>query len=357
MKNMLARCAILYAACAGTASLPANAQHEIMMGWQNASATPSQSTLVWSDAPSLPAAAVTDLTDLRAAVVALGHSTPALLTSSDGRSVAAAEAKQGADSAAPSGVRIWPDWRVANRFITFSDMSQVKYLSNNHVLLSQHPEYGPYVSFVVDIRHANTRFQFAGYQLDTLRVTDSGAWAALALDGGLVSGQLDPSGPSGSITGASVPTSSAVRNLIWRQDGQYLLVELDGPVLHALAAGNWTSVSSISGGLGPDKRNVNPAGRDSCFGYQPATGGCVFTVSNSGAITATQWPHHANEEVGLFVSPFRKFVITQSRDASGFVLRHCRKTPDALASDTIPAFPAVPQGTKIQGFGWLQWSP
>ncbi len=333
------------------------AQNEIMVGWQTPAWTPNQFTFVWSEAPALPAAAIEDLTGLRAAIVALGHASPAVLVSENGRSVASTRAKSGVDPAAPAGVTVWPDWRVADAAISFADVSQVQFLSNNHVLLSQHPDGGPYLSFVVDVRRPTTRFQFTGYQLDTLRITDAGKWAALVTDGSLSSGQLNPADTQGTVTGTAVPVSGTIRNLLWRKDGRFLLVERDGPAIDSLLSTNWGVVGSIAGGLGPDKGNVSPAGRDSCFGYQPAVEECVFSVSSTGVISAAQWPHQVAGETGVFVSPLRKFVTTQRQDANGFVQSYCRKTPDAAAADVIPSWPAVPQGTKIQGFGWLLWEP
>lgn len=347
---------IIFGLASGVAS-PALAQSELMVGWQTSASTPDAASLVWSETPAPPPAAIEDLTELRAAIAALGHPRTSVVVSENGRSVAATRAKSGADPAVPAGVTIWPDWRVADAAIRFADASQVQFLSNNHVLISHHPEGGPYVSFVIDIRRPTTRYQFTGYQLDTLRITDAGRWAALASDGSLVSGQLNPAEAQGTVTGSAVPASGTIRNLLWRGDGRFLLVERDGPVIDSLRSTDWSVAGSIPGGLGPNKGNVSPVGRDSCFGYQPGLEECVFTVSNTGGISAAQWPHQVEGETGLFVSPLGKFVTTQRKDANGFVRGFCRKTPDAAAADVIPSWPPVPPGTKIQGIGWLLWEP
>ena len=136
-----------------------------------------------------------------------------------------------------------------------------------------------------------------------------------------------------------------------------MLLERTGPLIEVRHAKDWSLVSSIPGGLGPDERSVSPAGRDSCLGYQPGASECVFTVSTSGEITAQQWPHQIAAETGVFVSPLRKFVTTQRRDMNGLVTRECRKTAEATSIDVTPTWSAVPQGTKIQEFGWLLWEP
>ncbi len=346
----------IFALIAGVGQF-ASAQTEVMVGWLNSASLPNAATLVWSDTPALKPAAIEDLTDLLAAIVALGHPRTAVLVSESGRSVASTRTKSGDDPAQPAGVTVWPDWKDTEAFINFADVSQIQFLSNNHVLLSQHPAGGPYLSFVTDLRRPTTRFQFTGYQLDTLRITDAGKWAALATDGSLNSGQLNPAGAEGTVTATAVPFSGRIRNLLWRKDGRFLLVERDGPAIDSLLSKDWSVVGSIAGGLGPDKGNVSPAGRDSCFGYQSAAEECVFTVSSVGGISSEQWPHQMAGETGVFVSPLRRFVTTQRQDANGFVLSFCRKTPDAFAVDMVPAWPAVPPGTKIQGFGWLLWEP
>jgi len=333
------------------------AQNEIMVGWQTPAWTPNQFTFVWSEAPALPAAAIEDLTGLRAAIVALGHASPAVLVSENGRSVAATGAKAGADPATPFGVTIWPDWQVADATVAFSDVSQVRFLSNNHVLLWQSPDGGPYAAFVADIRRPTTRFQFSGYQIDTLRVTDSGKWAAMALDGSLSSGQFNPSDIPGSVSGASIPLSGTIRNLIWRQDGRFLLVERDDTVIVSLRSTDWTAVASITGGLGPIKGVVSPVGRDSCFGYQPEVGACTFSVSSGGMLTVSRWPHQIAEEGDVSLSPFRKFLITKKQVDLGSVNYYYRKTPYATESDVSPSWPSVPQGSRIQQIGWLLWVP
>ncbi len=347
------------------------AQSDVMVGWQSAASLPNAATLVWSETPALTPAAIEDLTELRSAIVALGHPRTAVLVSENGRSVASTRAKNGDDPAQPAGVTIWADWKNPDAFINFADASQVQFLSNNHVLLSQHPAGGPYLSYVADLRRPTTRFQFTGYQLDTLRVTDAGKWAALATDGSLNSGELDPAAADGTatvtatvtvtvtatVTATAVPFSNTIRNLLWRKDGRVLLVERDGPAIDALLAKDRSVVASIAGGLGPDKTNVSPAGRDSCLGYQIARHECVFTISSIGGIVAEQWPHQVAGETGVFVSPLRRFVTTQRQDANGYVRSFCRKTPDSTADDVVPAWPAVPAGTKIQGFGWLLWEP
>lgn len=339
------------------ASPAAFAQSEVMVGWQTAASVPGVFTLVWSDIPMLKPAAIEDLQEIRDAIAKLGIDLPAVIVSDNGRSVACTCAKRGDDPTPPAGVTVWPDWKDADSSIGFADVSQVRFISNNHVLLSQHPTGGPYSSYIVDLRQPTTRFRFTGYQLETVRVTDAGKWAALAGDGTLNVGQLDPSGKEGTITANAVPIAGEIRNLIWRKDGRFLLLERTGPLIEVRHAKDWSLVSSIPGGLGPDERSVSPAGRDSCLGYQPGASECVFTVSTSGEITAQQWPHQIAAETGVFVSPLRKFVTTQRRDMNGLVTRECRKTAEATSIDVTPTWSAVPQGTKIQELGWLLWEP
>lgn len=155
----------------------------------------------------------------------------------------------------------------------------------------------------------------------------------------------------------SIPVVGPVRNLMWRKDGRVLLIERDGPTIDVLDAKDWALLATIPGGLGPDNRGVSPAGRDSCIGYQSDDSECVFTVSSQGGITATQWPHQVAGETGVYVSPLRKFIRTQKRGANDFMEYFCRLTPDAKSDDVAPAWPSVPQGTKIQCIGWLLWEP
>jgi hypothetical protein len=336
----------------------ASAQQEIRLAWQTLSSVPQERTLVWSETPALPTAAIDDLTDFRTTFLGLGYADAVLLVNENGRS-AAATTPFGVkpDPVPASGVTVWPDWQIADARIRFDDVSKVQFLSGNHILISQHPEGGPYVSYVVDIRRPTTRFQMPGYKLGSLRVTDSGTWAARAIDGSLSWGRFDPAGTAGAVTGAAVPVTDAVRNLIWRLDGRFLLVERDGPIIDVLRSSDWSVVSSIAGGLGPVSSSAGPVGRDSCLGYQPGIGACVFTVSSAGTISSAQWATQAAGEADVFISPLRKFIITQKADDTMFVRRYCRKTPHASATDVAPSLPSDPDLTMMQDIGWLLWTP
>lgn len=349
---------LISAALALCAEQTASAQQEIRLAWQTLSSAPSERTLVWSETPALPTAAIDDLTDFRTTLLGLGYADAVLLVNENGRS-AAATTPFGVkpDPVPASGVTVWPDWQIADAMVRFDDVSKVQFLSGNHVLISQHPDGGPYVSYVVDIRRPTTRFQLSGYKLGSLRVTDSGKWAALAIDGSLSWGQFDPTGAAGTVTGTAIPVTGTVRNLIWRLDGRYLLVERDGPVIDVLRSSDWSVVSSIAGGLGPVSYSVGPVGRDSCLGYQPAIGASVFTVSSAGTISSAQWTMQAAEEADVFISPLRKFIITQKTDDNMFVQRYCRKTPHAAATDVAPSLPSDPNLTMMQDIGWLLWTP
>lgn len=90
------------------------AQSEILLGWQTAADAPDTRTLVWSETPILKAAAIEDLTEFRSAVAEVGQSQPAVMIAANGRTVAAAQPKKGADAAPATGVTIWPDWRIAD---------------------------------------------------------------------------------------------------------------------------------------------------------------------------------------------------------------------------------------------------
>jgi len=188
-------------------------------------------------------------------------------------------------------------------------------------------------------------------------VTDAGKWAGLAMDRSLCFGQLNPAGAEETITANSAPIVGEAKNRLWRKDGRFMLIERTGPVIESRNAEDWSVAGTVPGGLGPDERSASPAGRDMCLGYQPEVGECVFAVSATGGITSEQWPHQIAGETGVFVSPLRKFVTTHRQDEDGFVLTQCRKTPDATTVDVIPVWPVVPQGTKIQGIGWLLWEP
>lgn len=340
---------------------PAFAQSDIMVGWFSTASTianpiPLPPYLVWSTTPTLPAAAVEDLTELRDAVASSTLTRKALMTTRNGRTIALAQANSGWDAVNPTGITVWLDWRVVDSTISFPDVSRIKFLSNNHAKLAQYPSGGPYVSFIVDLRRPKVRYQFVGYQLDTLRITDSGKWASLATDGSLVSGQLDESG--GNIVEASVPITGPILNLMWRKDGRFLLVERDGPTLTSYLSSNWSAIATVPGSMGQSKGVVSPVGRDAFRGWQPGQqAGCVFTVSSTGQITSTQWPYQIAGEVGVYVSPTRKFITTKERKLDGFTAYSCRKTPDATASDVIPEFTAPPQGSSIHRFGWLYWEP
>jgi len=335
---------------------PVSAQREIMVGWEIAASAPGVGTLVWSDPSTLSRAAIADLEDLRAAIMAIGQPGPHVKVNQNGRVVALVSSKNGDDPAVPSGVTVWPDWQIADETIHFDYVSQVQFLSSHHVLLFQNPKEGPWIAFVVDIRRPTTRFKFSGYQLDTLRVTDAGKWAALATDGSLNAGKFNTAGVDGTVNGTPVPFSGTVNNLIWRNDGRFLLVEkVDGGV-DSLSARDWSVISNISAGLGPYKGIVGPIGRDACFASSPS-GACVLSVSSEGVLSATRWPTQVAGEASVYVSPLRKFLIARRDDTFPFVVRVCRKTPEALDSDIIPSWPSVPSGTKIHGFGWLLWLP
>jgi hypothetical protein len=140
-------------------------------------------------------------------------------------------------------------------------------------------------------------------------------------------------------------------------NGSYLLVEKAGPTLQALNSVTGHVVSSRPGGLGPSMNDASPAGRDACVGYQPAAGECVFQVSLAGELTVTQWPYQLNGESTVCVSPNRKLAITQKQTPVGFVPRYCRRTPNALPSDTPREWPVLPLGTQMQDIGWLAWQP
>jgi len=335
---------------------PVSAQREIMVGWEIAASAPGVGTLVWSDPSTLPPAAIADLEDLRAAIMTIGQPGPQVLVNKNGRVVALVSSSDGDDPVVPSGVTVWPDWQIADATIHFDYASQVQFLSSNHVLLFQNPQEGPWSAFIVDIRRPTTRFQFSGYQLETLRITDAGKWAALTTEGSLNAGKLNTEGVNGTVSGTPVPFSGTVSNLIWRNDGRFLLVEkVDGGV-DSLRASDWSVVSNISARLGPDKGSVKPIGRDACFVSQPGLGGCVLSVSSEGVLSATRWPTQVAGEASVYVSPLRKFLITR-RDDYPYVVRAYHKTPEALDSDIIPSWPSVPVGTQIHGFGWLLWLP
>lgn len=343
------------------ASVPAaqHDTHEIMVGWKTTASAPDAVALAWSETPALPAAAITDLVELRSAIESLDHPETALLVSNDGRRAAAARVKRGADTAQPSGVTVWAEWRNAERTITFDDVSQVAFVSNHHLLISHHPDGGPYVSWVVDVRHPETRFHFPHHRLNTLSVTDAGRWAALTRDGRLVTGRLEPAGAGDgtTMTGTAIPLEGTVRSMLWRHDGRFLLVEQDGPEIHSLKADDWSRVSTIAGGLGPVPGHAMSIGIDACAGDQPGVGACVFTTSSNGELTVTRWPHQTEGESFVNLSPLRKFVVTQRRDAIGFVERRCRRAPGTPDTDTVPTWPALPRGIRIQHAGWLLWNP
>ncbi len=337
------------------------AQYDIMVGWFSTASTtanpvPLPPSFVWSTTPTLPAAAIEDLTELRDAIASSTLTRKGFLTTDNGRTIALAQATTGWDAVNPTGVTVWPDWRVVDSTISFPDVSRIDFLSNNHAMLAQLPKDGPYASFLVDLRQPKIRYQFIGYQLDTLRITDTGKWAALATDGSLVSGQLDASG--GNIVGTSVPISGPILNLMWRKDGRFLLVERDGPTLTSYLSSNWSAIATVPGSMGQSRGVVTPVGRDAFRGWQPGQkSGCTFTVSSTGQITSTQWPYQIAGEVGVSVSPTRKFITTQERKFDGFTAYFYRKSPDATASDVIPEWTAPPQGSRIQRSGWLHWEP
>ncbi len=344
----------------GALHSPARAQSEIMVGWMTAASstatpTPPQPSLIWSTTPALSAAALEDLTDLRDAVAASPLTCKALIVSDNGRSAALQQCDHGDDRALPTGVTVWTDWRVVESVIQFPDLSGFDFLSNNHALLWQRPSGGPYLSFVVDLRRPDARFQFIGYQLASLRVTDSGKWAALTTDGTLTTGQLGAA--DGSMTGKAVPITGPIRNLIWRKDGRILVIEREDSTLTSYLASNWSMISSCPGSMGPNPGVTTPAGRDSFLGGQHGVEECTFTIDPSGQITSAQWPHQVSGEVGSFVSPTRRFIRTQSRTWAGFMEYFCRKTPDATAGDVIPQFETPPPGSRIQCSGWLAWEP
>jgi len=353
----------LASSIAATAMCSAAAgQVEIRLAWRVAGATaevpvPPVPELGWSTTPSLPAAAVEDLTDIKAAVAAIPIADKAALVSDNGRAIAVFRGRSGPDPQVAPGVTVWMDWRDVDSTILFDDMATARFVSNNHVLLSHHPDGGPYVTFVVDLRRPTTRFQFSGYSLDTLRVTDSGKWAAITLNGVMCSGQLDPSSPTQSVAGTAIPSASGAKNSIWLKDGRFLLVEKDGPTLHVLNSRTWETLSSLPGALGPSRSEVNAAGRDACIGYQPGVGAAVFEVSATGQLSVTRWPYQNDGESTVRVSPNRKFAITQKQSPEGFVPRYCRRTGDATVTDQPPAYPAVPPRTTMQDIGWLYWQP
>ena len=335
---------------------PVSAQREIMVGLEIAASAPNYRTLIWSDPSTLPRAAIADLEDLRAAIVAIGQPKPAVLVNKNGRVVALISSNDGHDPAVPSGVTVWPDWQIADETIHFAYASQVKFLSSHHVQLSQYPQGGPWDAFIVDIRRPTIRFQFSGYQLDTLRVTDAGKWAALTTDGILNAGKFNTEGVNGTVNGTPVPFSGTVSNLIWRNDGRFLLVEKVDGGGDSLRASDWSVVSNISAGLGIHKGSARPIGRDACFASSPS-GGCVLSVSNEGILSATRWPTQVAGETSVYVSPLGKFLITQRNDVEPFAPRAYRKTPEASDSDIIPSWPLVPVGTRIYESGWLLWLP
>jgi len=335
---------------------PVSAQREIMFGWEVAASAPGVGTLVWSDPSTLPPAAIADLEDLRAAIFGPGVTNRQVKVNNNGRVVALVSSNEGDSPVAPSGVTVWPDWQIADQTIHFDYASKVQFLSNYHVKLSQHPKGGHWISFIVDIRRPTTRFQFSGYQLDTLRVTDAGKWAALTTDGSLNAGKLNTEGVNGTVNGTPIPFSGTVSNLIWRNDGRFLLVEKVVGGVDSLRASDWSVVSNISAELGPYKGISSPIGRDACFASQPGSGECVLSISSEGVLSATRWPTQVADEASVYVSPLRKFLITQ-RDDYPYVVRAYRKTPEALDSDIIPSWPSVPSGTQIHGFGWLLWLP
>lgn len=111
----------LVANIAGATSTP----REILLAWQALASDPAERTLVWADSPTLPAAAVNALEKLRSAALALGHRDLVLLTDEyTGRSVAATNAfGVKPDPATPSGVTVWPDWQLADKTVSFPDVS------------------------------------------------------------------------------------------------------------------------------------------------------------------------------------------------------------------------------------------
>lgn len=335
---------------------------DIRLAWRVAGATPEQPAapapeLAWSTLPPLPAEAVEDLTKLKAAVAAVPIADKAALVSDNGRVIAVFRGARGPDPRTAPGVTIWTDWRKLNSEHVFSDMTTVRFLSNNHVLLSHHPDGGPYVSHVVDLRQPSTRFQFSGYLLDTLRVTDSGKWMAISQNGAACTGELDPNAPTQSVEGTVRPAAAGAKNALWLRDGRYLLVEKDGPRVEVIDSANWTPVSSIPGSLGRSWSEPNLAGQDACIGYKPGLGACVFEVSESGQLSAAQWPYQTEGESTVRISPSGKFAITQKQGPDGFVVRSCRRTGDASEGDVPPSYPTAPARTTFQDIGWLVWQP
>src|SRR5690606_7631109 len=146
------------------------------------------------------------------------------LPSKNGRTVATAPLTTDAEPALPTRVIVWPDCRFADAVVEFNDMSQLRFLSNHHLLLSHQPAGAAAVRHVVDVRRPTVRYQFSGYLLNTLRVTDAGKWAALAKDGSLSWGQFDPLDVQSAVVGAAVPITGNIHNLLWIQDGRFLLV-------------------------------------------------------------------------------------------------------------------------------------
>jgi hypothetical protein len=345
---------------AGAAHSSAHSQSDILIGWLTAAPTtanpnPSPPTLTWSTSPSLPLAAIEDLTELRDAIAASALTRKAVKTSDDGRTVALAQAKSGPDLASPTGVTVWVDWRVADSTLSFADASQLEFLSNNHAVLAHRPAGGPYTSYVIDLRRPTIKHQFTGYQLATLRVTDTGKWAALTADGILATGQLGEGDEA--IAGTPAPLAGPIRNLMWRKDGRFLIIEREDDTLTSYLPSDWSAVAVTRGSMGPSKGVVSPAGRDSFIGSQTGQAECTFTVNATGQITSSQWMHQAGGEVGVFVSPTRRFITTQARKPGDFIAYFCRRTPDAVAADMVPEFTSPPRGSRIQACGWLHWQP
>lgn len=329
---------------------------EIMLGWRHAPERRTEMTLEWSDPDRLPAGASEDLRELREAFLACGSGAAAVIASPDGRSVARAALHGRSDPVPASGVLLWPDWRDAQSTVRFDDASQATFLSDRVLLLSQHPEGGPYRSWVIDVRDPTIRYAFHGYRLESLSVASSGAWAAITTEGDLHVGRLEPQDATGSVKGERIALGAGATTLLWRRGDRFLLVERGDRRIELLARDPWRVVASIAGTLGPVPGSATPIGEDGCFVSLP-DGAATLTISASGEWSTTRWPFQRDGGSEVALSPTGRYLVSQRPRFPSTVERDCRPTPLAAAGASAPAWSPRLASPEPQFAAWLRWDP
>jgi len=212
------------------------AVHDLAMGFRPDPAT-GRRTLISIGHDPLPARADAALKELRRALNQIPGGLDAIAwceVSPDGKALAAGIGPRFDESDDPQpNAWIWSNWREVDQVLELSGVSSAIFRSRNIVQLFSSERTAQRSVRLIDLRRADHPIDLPLVREGTIRVSDSGRWAGVMLDGMLVTGVLHAGASAAADTPSMAPNivaiDGSVNDLALLHEGEVLAVIIEGP--------------------------------------------------------------------------------------------------------------------------------